>query len=855
MSRKLVPYSDSSSSDESSSESDDDEKYNLKKHRLSLSKKKIILTGRKERRQKLKEKQHESRQMKHNEKREELVSNYYNIKERMERKSRKFKTQSKVYDVTFRSYDKPFEFTHDLFNSMVHEMKDRCNAMPRDKVRISITHPKLNLGIHVPFDDVSNVTGETLLNEIERVVQSNEEFKIHDGQMQAEITHISMPEGSSKSRRNMHYGSHVSIEHMTKLKRSIIQIDNSDDSMCLARSIVVGMCYAQKSDSNEWKKRWNAIRKSKLKLQEREAQTLLDSVGIKYNQACGIEEYQKIQDTLYPEYIIKIHAQHAKSDLLFTAPKMTKQSKVVHVYFHSGHFDTIISIKGFLGYSYYCEYCGVGYKCKEQHKCNHICDCYSSNICEKGVSVQCKECYRWFRSAECFQKHKDMQGKSKKNICKSVWVCKTCGQIVVGTRKNHLCAGVKKCKYCKKIVEPSHDCYIPKYTSPKKEELPDVPFIFYDFECRFDTGEHIPNFCVAQRACGDCIRKPLSECCMRCDEVPGGREVIFRGDHTLSSFCTWLFNPIHKGATVIAHNAQGYDAQFILRYLVTHGTVKPKLIMNGSKIIMMEAHGVRLIDSMSFISMPLASFPKTFGLTEMAKGWFPFWANTHEFQEYVGPYLPLEYYKPGSMKPESRKYFLKWYNEKIKNEEIFDFQKEMEKYCRSDVDILRRGCGEFRYQLMSSDQIDPFLEACTLAQACNKAWRKNSMPENSFGIISDAGYPNKTRYSIKAIRWIQGIAYKHDTKIQHALNGGEQQIGPYFVDGFDKERKTVYEFLGCWTHGCKECYPKRETKNPYSMQTMETLYKNTFKRFDVLQQQGYNIRYIWECQFNNSYCT
>ncbi|XP_053390656.1 uncharacterized protein LOC128553502 [Mercenaria mercenaria] len=442
-----------------------------------------------------------------------------------------------------------------------------------------------------------------------------------------------------------------------------------------------------------------------------------------------------------------------------------------------------------------------------------------------------------------------MQGKSKKNICKSVWVCKTFGQIVVGTKKNHLFAGVKKCKYCKKIVEQSHDCYIPKYTSPEKEEPPDVPFIFYDFECRFDTGEHIPNFCVAQRACGDCIRKPLSECCMRCDEE---REVIFRGDHTLSSFCTWLFNPKHKGATAIAHNAQGYDAQFILRYLVTHGTVKPKLIMNGSKIIMMEAHGVRLIHSMSFISMPLASFPKTFGLTEMAKGWFPFRANTHEFQEYIGPYLPLEYYKPGSMKPESQEHFLKWYNEKIKNEEVFDFQKEMEKYCRSDVDILRRGCGEFRYQLMSSDQIDPFLEACTLAQACNKAWRKNSMPENSFGNISDAGYPNKTRYAIKAIRWIQGIAYKHDTKIQHALNGGEQQIGPYFVDGFDKETKTMYEFLGCWTHGCKECYPK-ETKNPYSMQTMETLYKNTFERFVVLQQQGYNIRYIWEYQFNNSY--
>jgi hypothetical protein len=66
-------------------------------------------------------------------------------------------------------------------------------------------------------------------------------------------------------------------------------------------------------------------------------------------------------------------------------------------------------------------------------------------------------------------------------------------------------------------------------------------------------------------------------------------------DQTLKDCCTWLFQPKHQGTT--AHNAQGYDAQFILRYLVTHDTVKPKLIMNGSKIIMLEAHQVRLIDN------------------------------------------------------------------------------------------------------------------------------------------------------------------------------------------------------------------------------------------------------------------
>jgi hypothetical protein len=62
---------------------------------------------------------------------------------------------------------------------------------------------------------------------------------------------------------------------------------------------------------------------------------------------------------------------------------------------------------------------------------------------------------------------------------------------------------------------------------------------------------------------------------------------------------------------------------------------------------------------------------------------------------------------------------------------MFDFQKEKEVYYKSDVDILRRRCGEFQYQLLVSDDIIPFIETWTLVQACNKACKKNSMSEQS----------------------------------------------------------------------------------------------------------------------------
>ena len=77
----------------------------------------------------------------------------------------------------------------------------------------------------------------------------------------------------------------------------------------------------------------------------------------------------------------------------------------------------------------------------------------------------------------------------------------------------------------------------------------------------------------------------------------------------------------------------------------------------------------------------------------------------------------MSYYKPDLMHEESRTYFISWYNDKDQRGEEFNFQKEMELYCRSDVDILRRGCGEFRKVFMEHGGVCPFPEAITIADA------------------------------------------------------------------------------------------------------------------------------------------
>ena len=138
------------------------------------------------------------------------------------------------------------------------------------------------------------------------------------------------------------------------------------------------------------------------------------------------------------------------------------------------------------------------------------------------------------------------------------------------------------------------------------------------------------------------------------------------------------------------------------------------------------------------------------------------------------------------MTPEDRNEFTDWHEEKVKSGTVFRFRKELEEYCRSDVDILRRACGKFRSLFIELCQFDPFTEAVTISQAAVKIWPKDFMPTETVAIIPAQGYPNEKKFSIKGVRWVQSMAIKTGRRIQHALNGGEQKVEGVYVDGYDR---------------------------------------------------------------------
>ena len=113
--------------------------------------------------------------------------------------------------------------------------------------------------------------------------------------------------------------------------------------------------------------------------------------------------------------------------------------------------------------------------------------------------------------------------------------------------------------------------------------------------------------------------------------------------------------------------------------------------------------------------------------------------------------------------------------------------------------------------------------------------------------IPATGYNTHVTHTKSSIQWLEWIRHSNDNlDIQHALNGrGERKEGGYYVDGF--HGRTVYEFNGCFWHGCPTCYKVDRTKikHPVTQQSMSELYALTVKKRKHLHYLGYRVVTKW----------
>ena len=702
---------------------------------------------------------------------------YYQLESRRKYYSKKFGMTATDHRVRFnnvladRDLLESYESSLKIFHHLLEEVKE--GMAPNDQVRFILRSEQLETPISIPFMTVERLNAERVYSQLERVIQSNQEFRLNDT-VTIDINHVESPVGSGKSKLKR---TTYNIDDYLDLKNSVVRIKNNDD-LCLARALVVGIAKVDKDP------KYKQIKRSDRPVQREKALALHRAANVPLG-PCGLNEVALFQQYLTDYHIRVISGDHNNSVIYPPQPLGTDERKHLTLYFHDNHFDTINSIPGFLGRGYFCFRCDKTYDHTTDHLCTAMCRSCRGFGCDwENDGIVCNECDRKFKNQTCYDRHKNepINGGGR-TVCQVIRKCEKCGKSMHISKinpKGHICG--RKCQTCGVVLtreDTDHKCYIQPLE--QEEDSSYDQLLFFDFEATQEHGIHCPNLCVVH------------------DEE---REVaLFQGKDTVKQFCQWLFTPQHKGCIVVAHNFQGYDGYFIKDYLIQNA-IQYEIIYRGAKSLSLKVPdwGIRFIDSINFIPMALAKFPKTFGQDELCKGYFPHMFNTDENQNYVGPIPCQNDYGVNFMKPGERDAFIAWHDEQVANNYRYDFREEIIKYCRSDVDILRKCCLLYREMFRKETDIDPFNKALTIASYCQEVYRTNFLEKDTIAVFN-----NHRQWRIKqsnvAVTWLSYISEKEDLYIQHVRNGGEKRVGHYSLDGYCEETNTAYEFQGCFWHG------------------------------------------------------
>ena len=725
---------------------------------------------------------------------EEPQQDYYQINPDVRKHhSQKFNMTAKNYSVRFNNQLDNVNLlesqnrTYDIFDHLLKDVTEGMNST--DQVRFVLSSNQLQFPISLPFCPLEQLTTEKVLAQVEKVVQSNEEFRLNDT-VNIDIIRVEMPQGSgrSKVKRQM-----LNIRDYLKKKGSVITINNKDD-LCLARALVVSIARIEKDP------RYNQIIKSNRPVQRERAFDLHEAANVPLG-PCGLNKVDLFQHHLVQYQIIVVSGDQNNTIIYPPKPPANPNpEKSIYLYYQADHFDVITSLPGFLNTNYFCHACHKGYDHTTDHLCDEMCQsCRGFGCTIEDNGMTCQECHRLFKNQVCYDRHKQEPiNGSGKTVCEKIRKCPKChNSMDVRRLNNHSCVDNKKCSTCNAFLnpdDPNHQCYMQQ--EQPKEEPSYAQLLFFDFECNQERGIHEVNLCVVY------------------DEE--GEVKVFRGKNTVKEFCQWLFTPEHDKCIVIAHNFQGYDSYPILKQL-NQEAIPYDVIYNGAKCVTLTtktkekrtlfAIEITFIDSLNFIPMALARFPKTFGQDELCKGYFPHYFNKDENQHYVGPIPCQDDYGVNYMKPEAREKFMAWHQEQVDNNYVFDFQQEILKYCRSDVDILAECCKMYREMFrLATDTgndetgLDPFDTATTIASYCMQVYRTKFLKKDTIALLPQH-QQLKRKQSHEALQWLSYTAEKEGIRMQHDRNGGEKRVGRYSLDGYCEETHTAYEYQGCYWHG------------------------------------------------------
>ena len=483
----------------------------------------------------------------------------------------------------------------------------------------------------------SHLSVERLLISVEKVLQSQKEW-LYGSPMYVTFVHAPLPAGGRGMSLNR-----VSTRLLDFLrsKRCIIQIPLLNDRLCFARALGVALCCARRHPD-----RSNVLRSSAR--QTNLALSIMRRAGLVPGTMCGSREWDMVQrHVLSPRFTLVVLSREHFNSIVYYGIKSQGVEELC-LYLADEHYHVVTSLPKFYGTNFFCRHCYKKAHSRAAHVCKLTCYyCHAPGQCvTSSTSRHCTVCNMCYPTSECYARHLSFCEQRKK--------CLDCGH-VCNRGRVHRC-GYTLCKRCRSVRPVDHQCFMVPL-EVRENEFKTCSYVFYDFESMvMDDGSHKPNLCVCHRVCTSCMHLSMGT-----PECPCGRErVVFEGTSAVQQFGEYVLNGTRAGTVCIAHNASGYDSHFLLEYV--HGTgVKPSMVLNGHKIMCLEVQGVRFIDSLNYFPMALSRSPKSFGLSELSKGFFPHLFNVPANQGYVGPVPDVKYYCPDDMPSSTRAEFMAWY--------------------------------------------------------------------------------------------------------------------------------------------------------------------------------------------------
>ena len=736
-------------------------------------------------------------------------------------------------------------------------------------------------------------TMSSLLDDLAQKLNSGESYD-PDEPFQLEFVHVRAgPQGRgwNKNRRP----GYESSAHFRLNKKCIVNMPKDDAGLCCVRAIVTARGLHLAGNNHNERHKWTAPRKC-LHRRDAAAQELLLQTGLQQG-SMGLKDIDRLAQapSLCDYRIVVIDANRQYACFAFG-----EGDTLLGILHEDEHFDTVTTLPGFFGRNHFCGRCLKPYDHQGRHNCAEgkgiHCPCCQQDTCEDYVKAYlcgrkahylCRDCQRFFHGDGCLTLHQTkaiggatVAGSNYRSVCESWKKCRGCHKLLksVQDQQEHRC-GFGTCPSCREEVDlKEHRCFVQVPRDPeileheaqivqinlrrrrreelRKKGLP-VPaclegedyrpqlLVFWDSEAMQNTGIHVPNLVVGMTAE---------------DNTP----CLFADETCIDRFLDWLEQLTEQDTryvTVIAHNFKGYDSYFIVpRLIARKQTFKPTY--TGGKLLELTFRKgyIRFIDSLSFLTMPLASFTSTFDLNpdEFAKGHFPHLFNTPENATYVGDLPPKEMYCPDTMSTKGKAEFEQWYDEQVTKGVQFDMQRDLRGYCISDVKLLRAGCLAFDAIIKEQTGFSPFTKM-TAAGVCIHDLRLNCMEEDTIASKPLRGWRLATNHSKEAMEWLQWQEHRLQAKqagaprIRHARNQGEYQIPGtrWSVDGYDETTNTAYEYHGCFWHGCPTCFPNRQ--EPYRRhddRCMDAVYQDTMARLVAIRAGDIHVISIWGCQWS-----